>query len=519
MKCRGYQLGPRNPADNTVPTVLWRLAQSHIGACIIGCLLSGLCLFMLLSNQRQALGTVPEILTTATWLPWVPLAIVAYVGGMVLKGYRLKSLVKAEVALGAMVATNIIAAGYAANDILPARLGEVIRAGILSQRSGLPFSQSFAVTLIERILDGIAIVTIFGLAGLFYPTAGWLMVAHSSACLMLLISFACLLLFVHNRKLVVRLTAFASGWMPAKSQDIILRWADEIDRALQFLRNVRKLVRLMVLSIASWLCEALFFMLMMGCFLPSPNFLKAAIIMSGTNLGIMIPSAPGHIGTYHFYVASLFTGLFSTAMQSTALGYAVMVHLVFYLTTLIWGLYVLLLYGIKDTATSVLAWQSEPIEGLLDRTSEPAAVSPSSIELTPASIFWQQLSEAFFPDDVVALNEDDRKKVKHQISSSVFVMLSNLPSNLWILLTAGLLWFRIAAMLTTMRSFESLPLNRRSQLVNEWAFGSIRLYRLLFRPIRSLVLFAYFDNKIVLAAMSKPANQQESDIVQSEVAG
>src|SRR6202042_1052769 len=149
--------------------------------------------------------------------------------------------------------------------------------------------------------------------------------------------------------------------------------------------------------------------------------------------------------------------------------------------------------------------------------SEPAAVSSSSLELTPAPVFWQQLTEAFFPDDVVALNEDDRKKVKHQISSSVFVMLSSLPSNLWILLNAGLLWFRIAAMLTTMRSFERLPLIRRSQLVNEWAFGRIKLYRMLFRPIRSLVLFAYFDNKIVLTTMSQPPNPQESDIVQSEV--
>jgi hypothetical protein len=45
-------------------------------------------------------------------------------------------------------------------DILPLRLGEFVRAGMLSERTGAPFIKSFTVILVERLLDGVAILAL-----------------------------------------------------------------------------------------------------------------------------------------------------------------------------------------------------------------------------------------------------------------------------------------------------------------------------------------------------------------------
>jgi uncharacterized protein (TIRG00374 family) len=117
---------------------------------------------------------VHDAFTSATWLPWLPLAVVTYLIGMLLRGLRLKQLVSTEASLTVSTASNIIAVGYATNNILPARLGEFARAGMLAERTGLPYALSLTVTFLERLLDGLTILSLFVLAIFVTPTDQWL---------------------------------------------------------------------------------------------------------------------------------------------------------------------------------------------------------------------------------------------------------------------------------------------------------------------------------------------------------
>lgn len=93
---------------------------------------------------------VTNAFKSAVWLPWVPLAVFTYMVGMLLRGLRLQQLVGNEANLTVATASNIIAVGYAVNNILPARLGEFARAGMLAERTGLPYALSLTVTFLER---------------------------------------------------------------------------------------------------------------------------------------------------------------------------------------------------------------------------------------------------------------------------------------------------------------------------------------------------------------------------------
>ena len=98
----------------------------------------------------------------------------SYLSGHLLRGVRCRLLLP-RAGLGFATAANVVITGYAVNNLLPARAGELARAALISQRSGLPFTESLTVTLVERLLDGLAIVGLF-LVGAQLPALpqGWL---------------------------------------------------------------------------------------------------------------------------------------------------------------------------------------------------------------------------------------------------------------------------------------------------------------------------------------------------------
>ena len=84
------------------------------------------------------------------------------------RGLRCKLLVSREANLSTVTATNVVVLGYAVNNITPARMGELARAAMLAQRSGLPFVQGLSVTLIERIMDGLVMLALILTLATYY---------------------------------------------------------------------------------------------------------------------------------------------------------------------------------------------------------------------------------------------------------------------------------------------------------------------------------------------------------------
>ena len=84
-------------------------------------------------------------------------------------------LVGAVVDLSTVTATQIVVLGYAVNNVLPARLGELARAAMLRDRAGVSFAYSLTITLVERLLDAIAIFVLLGISVLYLNMDGLLL--------------------------------------------------------------------------------------------------------------------------------------------------------------------------------------------------------------------------------------------------------------------------------------------------------------------------------------------------------
>jgi uncharacterized protein (TIRG00374 family) len=286
-----------NPGEKGNSVTLSRIIKSKGTIVASGFIISLLLLVMTAKKINWQL--VQDAFTSATWLPWLPLAVLTYLIGMLLRGLRLKQLVSTEASLTVSTASNIIAVGYATNNILPARLGEFARAGMLAERTGLPYALSLTVTFLERLLDGLTILSLFVLAIFVTPTEQWLKPAAMVAGLLFGCAIPSVLMLAFAPQLSLSLASQFSIPLGRKWHNRALALVTQVTRGLSCLRDALQLFLLLATSFVIWITEGLMFALVMPCFNLPISLVKAIAVMAFTNLGILVPSSPGYIGTYH----------------------------------------------------------------------------------------------------------------------------------------------------------------------------------------------------------------------------
>lgn len=550
-------LQPENssPGEKGNSVTLGRIIKSK-GTIVVGGFIISL-LLLVMTAKKINWQLVHDAFTSATWLPWLPLAVVTYLIGMLLRGLRLKQLVSTEASLTVSTASNIIAVGYATNNILPARLGEFARAGMLAERTGLPYALSLTVTFLERLLDGLTILSLFVLAIFVTPTDQWLKPAAMVAGLLFGCAIPSVLMLAFAPQLSLSLASQLSIPLGRKWHNRALALVTQVTRGLSCLRDAPTALSVLATSFLIWIIEGLMFALVMPCFNLPINLVKAIAVMAFTNLGILVPSSPGYIGTYHvccktalLAVTGSDAGQTSNALlgssvgqavgnsveqalsqtyqlanmpflsnsignvsESTALSYAVVVHLVFYTTVTIWGVIAMARYGLELGTTAALAWEAKPITNL------PEADSMAVITSVPTPTrnnhcfkvnqFWLAIVDSSVPTGTLVLGPEERVQAVNYATEFVCSELSSLPSSLRVLFKLGILGFRSITIATNLCPFEHLPSERQAKIINTWSYGSFGLTRKLFKPLRSLALLAFFEHPAVVLAIDKSNDSSE----------
>lgn len=538
-------LQPENspPGAKGNSVTLGRIIKSK-GTIVVGGFIISL-LLLVMTAKKINWQLVHDAFASATWLPWLPLAVVTYLIGMLLRGLRLKQLVSTEASLTVSTASNIIAVGYATNNILPARLGEFARAGMLAERTGLPYALSLTVTFLERLLDGLTILSLFVLAIFVTPTDQWLKPAAMVAGLLFGCALPSVLMLAFAPQLSLSLASQLSIHLGRKWHTRALALVTQVTRGLSCLRDASTALSVLATSFVIWITEGLMFALVMPCFNLPISLVKAIAVMAFTNLGILVPSSPGYIGTYHVCCKTALlavTGSETTQMtnkaveqaagqtyqlanmpflsnsignisESTALSYAVVVHLVFYTTVTIWGVIAMARYGLELGTTAALAWEAKPITNLPETeamaviTSVPTQKqSNHCFKITP---FWLAIVGSSVPTGSLVLSAKERSEAVTYATQFVCSELSALPSSLRILFKIGILGFRSITIASNLCPFENLSSERQAKIINAWSYGPIGTTRKLFKPLRSLALLAFFEHPAILAALNKSNDSSE----------
>jgi hypothetical protein len=94
------------------------------------------------------------------------------------------------------------------------------------------------------------------------------------------------------------------------------------------------------------------------------------ITMCITGFTLLLPSSPGFIGPFHYFASQAL--MIHGIAQPTALAYATLVHLCFYIPITVWGACAMMWYGVELSSTAARAQrEAEAAEVRADVT--PAA--------------------------------------------------------------------------------------------------------------------------------------------------
>jgi len=269
---------------------------------------------------------------------WILPAMAAMVLSFWLRGYRWKYILNPVQEVSVRSAFSATMIGYMANNVLPFRMGDLVRLVVISKYSGIKKAAALGSVFIERILDLVMALVIFGMAFISFPTLPqW----ASSTGYGALILFVLLIIFTYygrNRpNLLVNLNNLV---MRRLSEKVRLR-GEKIVRSfsdgLIAVHNIKQLLWLLLLSVVLWTINVFWVWFALKIFdfdLPHSASLLVLIFIL---FAVSIPSAPGYIGTFHgFVIASLvFMGIDSDAARACA----VVMHATNYIPVTVMGLY------------------------------------------------------------------------------------------------------------------------------------------------------------------------------------
>jgi hypothetical protein len=270
-------------------------------------------------------------------------SVVLLLGTLWLRAWRWRYLLEPVKPINILNLLSATAIGFMANMILPARTGEVVRAYIIGQKEQVSKVTCFATIVVERILDLLSVLLILALLLVFvrFPsetaalTKG-LQIGGYVSTLLSVGFLGGLWLLKWKTALTIRLLRRCLSFLPEQWLGKMIETLLSFISGLQAIAWGQHLLGIGMLSVVLWLAAAYsnFFILQsFGLHLPlyAPFFFLVVQI-----LGVVVPSSPGFIGTYHAAVIVGFT-VFQVSPE-LALSVAIIMHAAFFFPFILLGL-------------------------------------------------------------------------------------------------------------------------------------------------------------------------------------
>ena len=288
-----------------------------LGRAVVGIAISAIALLLVI--RTVDLEATWQILKTAQ-LQWVALLVVFICADILLRALRWRVLLAPVASVPYPTTLASLLVGYLANNILPARLGEVVRSHDLGTRTGLSRTMILGTIVVERVVDTVVVVSIAAVAILVLSVRGIVAsaVLVGLAVTALLVVLIAVGMVAHRLPGADRVASFIERWPRVRLLLIRLR------EGLAIATHGRTMLAAVILTVASWGCTVLAFASAAQAVGIQPTMAQAALLAAGTNLATAIPAAPGYVGTYELAVVTISGSIGINAEDALAFG--VLVH-------------------------------------------------------------------------------------------------------------------------------------------------------------------------------------------------
>jgi uncharacterized protein (TIRG00374 family) len=326
----------------------------------IGILVSAVCiaLFVLTSDVRHP-SKLRHAFSDVNYA-WILASLPVYYLALWVRTIRWQYLLRSVRKVSAIRLYPVVIIGLMANNLIPARAGELARAYVLGQREKISKTTSLGTIAVDRLFDGITLVPILLIVGAFAsgdtsftvgagPLKGDLNLAALGGIMSALFGGALVVLFYltlssrGRRQLHNIIHRFAPASIKPKVEGMMDAFFD----GLQVLRSPADLAVAWVMSFASWTLEALMYYLVARGFGIHEGFHIFLLLTAAVNLVIAIVATQGGVGPFELVVSKTIvafgTGAAAGTDQFKALSeaYAIGLHAVLLFPIVIIGLYLM----------------------------------------------------------------------------------------------------------------------------------------------------------------------------------
>jgi uncharacterized protein (TIRG00374 family) len=220
------------------------------------------------------------------------------------------------------------------NNVLPLRLGDVVRALVFPQSMGISRTIATSSLVMERLIDLMTLLVcfaigIFALQGVAIPPD----LAKSALVLAIIGGIVLIAGFVLSGPLGKYFVALSERGQGTVAK--VLGTIGALLTGFNAMSRPRTLLAVFALSMLVWLAEAgMFYFVLLGAGVPASP-LVGLLVMSVATLATLVPSSPGYVGPFHLAAFTAVSLVGGTAAQAGS--YAIIVHLALWIPTTLAG--------------------------------------------------------------------------------------------------------------------------------------------------------------------------------------
>lgn len=250
--------------------------------------------------------------------------------------------------------------GYMASNILPAKLGEVVRAYVLGAKENVSKMAIFASVVTERLFDVITGVVMLSIALIFIPSLPKTVLYGAIFLFIVSIFGICVLMFISLKKelaflLIEKILSIFPEKFSSKVNDI----AHKFISGIGFKKDPLHIFLIFFYTIAYWAGQVFTVSVLLKAFNIEANVAIALFVIAASGFGFAVPSAPSGIGPIEWTI--IFALTLVGVSKSVAAPYALVYHMLGIFPIIIVGFIALFYLGV-DLKTAAKSKNTEVSE-------------------------------------------------------------------------------------------------------------------------------------------------------------
>jgi uncharacterized protein (TIRG00374 family) len=255
---------------------------------------------------------------------WAALGVMLWFVAAWPRSLRWKLILRPLRPLPVVILYPVLIIGYMTNNLLPARLGELVRAYILGERYALSKAAVLGTVVVERVADGLTLVALMAVAGAFIGLGSAVGLLAMAMAALFVVAFLILVVAMMKRDAAEKAIKALCQPLPRPWQGKVLQLADAFLDGLMALRSPWALVGVMATGGVAWALEAAMYFVVGRGFGIQGGFATFLVLTGAANLAIAVPSSAGGVGPFEWASQQVMVG--AGVARGVASAYAVALH-------------------------------------------------------------------------------------------------------------------------------------------------------------------------------------------------